>query len=136
MTSQSLTVPSAARGRGLHITLWVLQILLAAFFIFAGVNKLLGLQPEIAENFGKIGLGQGFRYLTGFLELAGGVGLLIPRLSGLAALGLAGVMVGAGIAHFTRLPPASHAALPALLVVIFAFIAWGRWPQTRALFGK
>src|SRR4051794_31962104 len=31
------------------------------------------------ESFEKVGLGQWFRYLTGLLEVAGGVGLLIPR---------------------------------------------------------
>jgi len=36
-----------------------------------------------------------FRYMVGTLELAGGIDLLIPRLAGLAALGLTGVMVGA-----------------------------------------
>jgi uncharacterized membrane protein len=45
--------------------------------------------------FATIGIGQWFRYVVGALELAGAVGVLIPRLSGLAALGLIGLMAGA-----------------------------------------
>ena len=45
--------------------------------------------------FHQMGADDWFRYLVGTLELAGGIDLLIPRLAGLAALGLTGVMVGA-----------------------------------------
>lgn len=127
---------AAPPGRALNITLWVLQVLLAALFTFGGVNILFGLQPEVVDNFAKMGIGTWFRYLTGVLELAGGIGLLIPRLSGLAALGLAGVMVGAILTHLTVQPPAYMAAAPAVLVAVFSFIAWGRWPQTKALLAK
>ena len=48
----------------------------------------------------KGGAGQWFRYLVGILELAGAIGLLIPRLAAPAALGLLGVMIGA---FFTQL---------------------------------
>src|SRR5687768_10157727 len=135
MTSETLPAP-AARGRALNVTLWVFQILLAALFAFAGVNKLLSLQQEMAENFARIGLGPWFQYFVGAVELAGAIGLLIPRLSGLAALGLAGVMAGAVLAHLFVLPPASLALAPAVLGVVLALIAWGRWPQTEALSGK
>jgi len=87
------------------------------------------------DQFATIGLGQWFRYLTGTLELAGAIGLLIPRLVGPAAIGLAGVMVGAVITHLTVLPPASDAVGPVVLGIVFVLIAWGRWPQTKALLG-
>ena len=113
--------------RALNIALWVVQILLAALFAFAGINKLLALQPEVVEGFAKIGLGQWFRYLTGGLELAGAIGLLIPRLSSPAALGLAGVMVGAVFAHALALPPVALAIVPAVLCVVLVLIARARW---------
>jgi putative oxidoreductase len=134
--SETLAAPAPSRGRAANVTLWVLQVLLAAFFAFAGINKLLGLQQEMVDNFAKIGLGVWFRYLVGTLELAGAIGLLIPRLSGLAALGLAGVMIGAVLTHLLVLPPMYYASGPAVLVVVFGLIAWGRWPQTKALLGK
>lgn len=102
-----LPAPAPPRGRGGHIALLVLQLLLAAAFIYTGLNKLCGFQQEqeIAANFAKFGLGPWFQYLVGALELAGGFGLLVPRLAGLAALVLAGVMAGAVGAHLTVLPP-------------------------------
>lgn len=120
------------RGRAVNITLWVVQVLLAVLFVFAGLVKLVGLQEEV-DAFTRIGLGQWFRYLTGTLELVGGIGLLIPRLSGLAALGLVGVMVGAVITHLTVLPPAVFGLAPAFIGIVLGLIAYGRWPQTKAL---
>jgi putative oxidoreductase len=122
-------------GRGLHITLWILQVLLAAMFIFAGLPKLVNVQPEVIEGFEKIGLGQWFRVLIGVLEVAGGVGLLIPPLSGLAAIGLVGIMIGAVVVVVFKTPPAAAAAFPAAFGALLAFVAWGRWPQTQALLG-
>ena len=130
--SETMTTPVATRGRALNITLWVIQVLLAALFAFAGINKLAGLQQEMLDQFAKFGVGPWFRYLTGALELAGAIGLLIPRLSGLAALGLVGVMVGAVLAHLFVLPPAAVALAPAVLGTVFGLIAWARWPRTEA----
>jgi putative oxidoreductase len=133
--SAATTTSAASRGRVVHITLWVLQVLLGVYFVFIGGTKLVGPAAAV-EAFDAIGLGQWFRYLTGAVEVAGGIGLLIPALSGLAALGLVGVMIGAAITHLTVLPPASGALFPAMLGALFALIAWGRWPRTKALFGK
>ncbi len=133
--SETMTTPATTRGRARNIILWVIQVLLAALFAFAGINKLAGLQKEMLDQFARIGLGPWFRYLTGALELAGAIGLLIPRLSGLAALGLAGVMVGAALAHLFVLPPVALALVPAALGTVFGLIAWARWPQAEALAG-
>ena len=127
--------PAPATGRGLNVTLWVFQVLLGALFIFAGLFKLVNVPPEAIEQFEKIGLGQGFRVLTGVLELAGGVGLLVPRLSGLAAIGLVGIMIGAVVAVVLELPPAIGAIAPAVIGALLAFVAWGRWPRTQSLLG-
>jgi uncharacterized membrane protein YphA (DoxX/SURF4 family) len=114
------------RGRTVNIVLWVLQVLLAALFVFAAIPKLLG-NPAAVDGFARLGLGQWFRYFTGAVELAGAIGLLIPRLSALAALGLVGVMVGAVITHILVLGPATLAFIPAAVGVILASIAWVRW---------
>jgi len=131
-TTSTHTHPDTAPkpGRALNITLWVVQILLAALFAFAGINKLLTLQQGVAEGFAMIGFGQWFQYLTGALELAGGIGLLIPRLVGPAALGLAGVMVGAIFAHLLAIPPAGLAVVPAVLCIVLVLIARARWAQS------
>ncbi|MEV0084655.1 DoxX family protein [Saccharopolyspora sp. NPDC050642] len=116
---------AVSQRRGANVALWVLQILLAAFFVLASAPKLLG-DPTAVQMFDLIGLGQWFRYLTGGLELLGAIGLLVPRLAGLAALGLAGVMVGATITQVFVLDGPVVALMPFALVLLFLVIAWGR----------
>jgi uncharacterized membrane protein YphA (DoxX/SURF4 family) len=60
--------------------LWTLKGLLAAVFVSAGGAKIYGV-PIMVENFQQIGLGQWFRYLTGILEIVGGIMVLMPLLS-------------------------------------------------------
>lgn len=127
---------AARRSRAASIGLWTAQVLLAALFVFAGINKLLGLQEEMIRQFARIGLGTWFRYFVGTLELAGGLGLLIPRLSGLAALGLAGVMVGAIFTHILVLPPVYFAAFPAIFAAGFLLIARARRSEIRTLLAR
>jgi uncharacterized membrane protein len=67
-------------------------------------------------------------------QVAGAIGLLIPRLAGLAALGLAALMVGAFLTQVFILESVLWVT-PASLGVVFVLVAWGRWPQTRALAG-
>ena len=119
--------------RVLSIALWVIQVLLALMFAMAGIVKLIG-DPAAVAMFGVIGVGQWFRYVVGALELAGAVGVLIPRLSGLAALGLACVMVGATITNLFVLNASPLTTIG--LLVVCALVAWGRWPRTRSLLGR
>src|SRR6266576_2658941 len=106
------TALPAVSGRGRLITLWTLSALVSLAFIAAGGAKLSG-APVMVELFSKVGVGQWFRYFTGLLEVAGGLGLLIPRYAFYAAALLAIVMVGAIIAHVSILggSPAPSAAL-------------------------
>ncbi len=80
------------------IGIWVLRVLVAALFLFASVMKLSG-QPMMVAEFDTVGLGQWFRYLTGALELIGGIGVLIPRFSVLSAILLLLVDIGAFVAQ-------------------------------------
>ena len=132
--SASLTLPAPGARR--RPALWTLQILLALFFAFAGINKLLGLQQEMIDNFAKMGPGPWFRYLVGVLELTGAIGLLFQRLAGAAALWLGGVMVGAIFTHLFVQPPVYLAIVPAVLLGLFALIARARRDEIRALFGR
>lgn len=78
----------------------------------------------MVELFDKVGRGQWFRYFTGLLEVAGAIGLLIPRYAFHAAGLLAVVMVGAIIAHLTAL--GTSPAVPVVLLVLSGTIAWLR----------
>src|SRR5437016_10944434 len=85
-------------GKIMNVGLWILQIGAAGMFLMVGFLKLSG-DPQLVGLFDAIGLGQGFRYLTGTLEVAGSFLPLIPGTSGVGALMLAGVMVGGVVAH-------------------------------------
>lgn len=122
-TNGTLTTPLALRGRALTITLWVLQILVAFQFAGGGWLKLSG-APVMVDMFAAIGAGQWLRIMVGLLELAGALGLLIPRLAGLAALGLCGLMVGATLTNLLILGASPWVAL--VLLLLCAVIAWGR----------
>ena len=84
------------------ITIWVLRIVVAALFLFAAVLKLAGAQMEV-DAFNIVGLGQWFRYVTGILEVIGGVAVLVPAVSAFGAVLLLIVDIGAFIAQITRL---------------------------------
>lgn len=120
----------ASRSRGVNVALWVLQVLLALQFVIAGLAKVGG-DPAMVEMFADIGIGQWFRYAVGALELAGAIGVLVPRLSGLAALGLVCLMVGATLTNLFVLD--ASPLLTIGLLVVSALVAWGRWPRTRSL---
>jgi putative oxidoreductase len=119
--------------QGKNVVLWVLQIAGAAMFLMAGTSKLAG-APAMVQVFGAIGWGQWFRYLTGFLEVAGAVALLIPALAGFGALWLTAVMAGAIIAHLTVL--GGNPAIPVALLLAMAAVAWGRRERTIHLFHR
>ena len=87
-----------APSRNMSILLWVLRVLMAALFWFAGFAKLSG-QQQMVESFGLLPVGQWFRYFVGLLEGVGGIAVLVPAVSGLGALLLLVVDVGAFFAQ-------------------------------------
>jgi len=114
----------------MNVVLWVLQVAAAGMFLMAGFSKLSG-NEQMVGMFDTIGVGQWFRYLTGALEVAGGILLLIPRTSGLGALILAGVMVGAVITHLFIIGGSPLIAI--ILLVVTGVVAWGRRQGTMNL---
>jgi putative oxidoreductase len=89
-------------SRSMTIVLWILRILMAALFLFASYMKLSG-NPMMVDEFNTIGLGQWFRHLTGALELAGGLAILVPSVSVFAALVLLAVDAGAFVTQIAVL---------------------------------
>ncbi len=110
--------------------IWAAQVLLAAVFAVAAVPKLAGAHSAVAM-FGQIGAGQWLRYLVGTAELAGAAGLLIPRLAGLAAAGLAADMAGASINIAVLHSPAAALTIPRCAAL--TVIARARWEHTTKL---
>jgi uncharacterized membrane protein YphA (DoxX/SURF4 family) len=134
VTKGTPAAPPTSRGHAAnHFALWALQVLLALVFAMAGLAKVGG-DPAMVEMFATIGIGQWFRYAVGALEIAGAVGVLTPRLSGLAALGLLCLMVGATAANVFVLGASPF--LPLVLLLVSVLVARGRWPQIRSLAGR
>jgi putative oxidoreductase len=125
---QSALTPAAAPARapqhkGANIALWVLQALLALAFVGAASGKLLG-KPEMVALFEAVGVGQWFRYVTGLMELAGALLVVVPRTKFFGAALLSVVMVGAVLTHLFILHSAPTA--PAVLLVLAGIVAWAR----------
>lgn len=131
-THDAAVLPAAPSKRARTIALWVLQLALAFQFAVGGSLKLSG-NPLMIEMFTTIGMGQWVRFVVGVLELAGALGLLIPRLAGLAAWGLAGLLVGATATNVLIL--GADPWFPLVLLVVSLLVALGRRQQTRALVG-
>jgi putative oxidoreductase len=124
------TSGSDSTAKIVNVGLWVLQIAAAGMFLMAGFFKLSG-NPQMVGLFEAIGLGQWFRYLTGALEVSGAFLLLIPRTSGLGALMLAGVMVGAVLTHVFIVGGSPLMAI--VLLVVTGLVAGGRRRRTLNL---
>jgi len=120
-------------SKGLNITLWVAQGLLAAMFLMAGANKFFQSIEELAKMLPWVtDMPMGLVKFIGISELLGGLGLLLPSilrikptLTPLAALGLSIVMLLASIFHISR-GEFSAIGMNIVLLAIALFIAWGR----------
>jgi len=113
---------------------WALCALAAIGFALAGGNKLA--DPAAAgESFVRFGLPAALARFIGACEVAGAIGLLIPRLSTWAAGGLTLIMLGASYHHLAN-DPASQ-AIPALVFgALSVAIAVLRRPQAVLLSGR
>ncbi|WP_349362054.1 DoxX family protein [Streptomyces sp. H27-C3] len=109
----------------MNIAVRVLQFVLALFFAVPSALPKLIAHPSAAESFDRIGFGDWFMYLMGGLELAGAIALVIPILSGVSALALSGLMVGAFITQITAFD-GQNAATPLIVMALLLVIAWVR----------
>lgn len=92
MKASDLSAPAVRSAVNRSRLVWSLRILLAAIFLLTAIPKLVA-APVSVSMFHQIGLGLWFMYFVGAVELAGAVGLLVPRLAGVAAVGLCADML-------------------------------------------
>lgn len=117
------TRPGTVRNR----VLWTLQILLGLFFVIASGAPKLIMPGTLSEN-ASANLSIPFALLIfiGVAEVAGGIGLMVRKLSALAAAGLSVLTVlAAGTQAFIADMP-GMAIFPLVLAAIFAWIAYER----------
>ena len=79
------------------VALWIVNILAAAAFVAIGLAKFGS--PAWAIKFERWGYPDGFYMVIGALEIAGGVLLLLPRVSSYAAALLGAILIGAAATH-------------------------------------
>jgi len=112
--------------------LWATQVVLALIFLQSGARKLLRTAAQTRAVYWVGDTPLGVVRALGGLELLGALGLLLPGLTGvlpwltpLAALGLAGLMLGAGWVNyrFRRYP---LLAANVVLLALTAFVVYGR----------
>jgi uncharacterized membrane protein YphA (DoxX/SURF4 family) len=118
-------------SKGKTIALWVVSGLVAALFLFAGGSKLVA--PQMAKTgFIQAGYAAWFATFIGVCEVLGAIGLLIPRLAGLAAACLSVIMVGATYTVIARLHQSTQAPMPIVVFFLLLFIAYTRFTKPRS----
>ena len=111
------------RSRAGLIGLWVAQVALASLFLVAGGSKLAGV-PDTVALFEAIGVGQWFRYVTGLIEVASAIALLVPSLALFGAVALVATMLGAIATHVFVV--GGSPAVPAVLLLAALIVVWAR----------
>ena len=116
----------------MSILLWIIQSLLALLFIFAGSMKFV-MSGEQMNAQSPVFLPSIFLHFIGVCEILGGIGLIVPslfriepRLTALAAAGLAIIMTGATVITLMG-PMKGMAVTPLVACLLCIFVAWGRW---------
>jgi putative oxidoreductase len=120
--------------RGWYVSLWVVQVILAAAFLMAGFMKLTRPVEQLAAEMVWPGdIPWWLLRFIGLAELSASIGLILPALTRirpiltpLAATGLTVIMVLAFVFH---IPRGEYGALPinAAFGVLAAFVAYGRF---------
>jgi hypothetical protein len=112
-----------------NVTLWAVQGLLAALFLFAGVMKFV-MSPEAMA--GPVSLPIGFIRFIGACETLGAIGLILPgllrihaELTPVAAAGLAIIMIGAVVVTVMG-GTIAPALVPLIVGALAAAVAYGR----------
>jgi hypothetical protein len=110
--------------------LWIIQVLLALTFLFAGGLKLV---MPIAEMARQVGLPEALLRFVAVAEVLGALGLILPglfrirpRLTPLAASGLVIIMIGATTITLQHMGVA-QALFPLATGLLALFVAYGRW---------
>ena len=116
----------------MNIILWILQVLLALLFLFAGTTKFVMTVEEMNRQ-APIALPGLFIHFIGACEILGGLGLLLPsilrikpRLTPLAAVGLAIITAGATVVTVMG-GMVAGAMFPLVVCLLCLFVAYGRW---------
>lgn len=129
-----MTTTEQPKGsKALNIALWITQILISASMLWAASMKLFQPIDKLAAMWPWTGqVAPAVVKLTGFIDILGGIGIILPsllriqpRLTVLSAIGIIVLMICASIFHISR-GEASVIGVNIIFAAMAAFIAWGR----------
>jgi uncharacterized membrane protein len=117
-----------------NVVLWVLQWVLAVAFVVAGVLKATQPTEKLAAQLPWVrDFSTGTVRFIGVVEILGGLGLVLPALTGiapiltpLAATGIGIIMILAAVVHARR-KETSGIVVNVVILVLAALVAWGRF---------
>ncbi len=123
------SVATERSGRKLNVLLWVLQVLLALLFIFAGVMKFI---MPVAEMTKQIPMPGWFLHFIGGAEILGAIALILPGilrirtgLTSLAAAALVIIMTGATAVNL-KTGQRGAALITVVVGLLLVFVAYNR----------
>lgn len=114
----------------MNLALWIVQVLLACLFLWAGGIKLV---MPIEEMTKQVPMPGSFIRFIAVCEVLGALGLILPGLlrirpglTPLAAAGLVLIMIGATIITLV-IGAGAMVLMPLVTGLLAAFVAYGRW---------
>ncbi|HEY1178644.1 MAG TPA: DoxX family protein [Phytomonospora sp.] len=115
----------------MKIAYWIVAGPLAAFYLFAGAQKLISAKEKLRPMMGWIDtVPMRLVRLIGVVEAAGAIGLVLPPLTGVApvlalvaAIGFVVLQILAGGLHLSR-REVKETGLNAVLIVLAGLAAW------------
>jgi len=119
----------------MNIALWIVQGLLAAFFLYAGLSKIINTWEQQVEKLPQMkDLSPVQQKLIGVAETMGAIGIVVPMLTGIwpiltpiAAVGLALVMLCASLYHIIGYRQYKVSAFLLVVMSLAVFVAYGRF---------
>ena len=110
----------------IKVALWVV---LGVMFIAVGGAKLMGNHSQV-EHFAQWGYPLWFLYLTGMIEVGGGICLFIPKTQFYGIVVLSMTMVGAALTHL-RAGEMGAFPVPVVLLCLLLMLAWTMWKPLK-----
>jgi uncharacterized membrane protein YphA (DoxX/SURF4 family) len=113
--------------------IWVFSIVLALIFLITGVSRALRYQ-QTRKFFAWVNdVPRPLVQVIGFVEILGALGLILPVATGiypwltLVAAGALALLLVLAILFHARRHEGSEIGAPVLLLLMIAFVAYGRW---------
>jgi putative oxidoreductase len=111
------------RGRQDVLISWILRLAVAVVFLSVGAAKFEAAGMWVTL-FDQIGFGAWFRYLTGILQVAGALLVLLPRTFPIGIALLACTMAGAVAVWIVRFGAPQNAIIPGVILVALVAIGF------------